>query len=117
MGSISRGEMESSIWNRQAAAGQYDRAQQGLMARASSQDKVALRQRGPVVRRVRYGEARADRVAGAQQGAEVGVVGDPERRDDEMVPAAVPGGAALAAQVARPLCRRATARAAAEGPP
>lgn len=53
---------------------------------AASTEGVADLQRLLVVRRPRDGEAGADRIAGAQQGAEVRAVGDPERRDDEMVP-------------------------------
>ena len=51
-----------------------------------------------VMPRVRYGETRADRVAGAQQGAEVGVIGNPERSHDEVVPAAVSSLPALCPQ-------------------
>jgi len=39
-----------------------------------------------------HGQARADRVAGAEQGAEVGAVQRPERGGDEMVPALVTAG-------------------------
>src|ERR1039458_9047136 len=42
-----------------------------------------------VVRGVGDRDAGAGRIAGAQQGAEVGLVGDPERGDDQVPPAAV----------------------------
>ncbi len=38
-----------------------------------------------IVRRGRHSHARANRVAGAQQGAEVGVVGHPQRSHNEMI--------------------------------
>jgi hypothetical protein len=38
----------------------------------------------------------APTASGAQQGPEVGAIGDPERRDDQMTPTTVAGPAALA---------------------
>ena len=51
-----------------------------------------------VVPRARYGETCTDRVAGPEQCAEVGVIGDPQRGDDEMVPATMAGRPALCSQ-------------------
>lgn len=51
--------------------------------------RVTDGQRLPVVGRARHRDARADRVARAQEGAQVRAVGHPQRRDDQMVPAPV----------------------------
>ena len=61
--------------------------------------RVAGGERLAVVGRVGHGDAGSDRVTGAKQGAEVRPVGDPERRDDQVVPAAVPAIASTATQI------------------
>jgi hypothetical protein len=68
----------------------------------------------PVVRSCRYCDARADRVARAEQGPEVGLEGNPQRSYDQVVPAAVPMSAAGTPDVAGSRfvgaqCARATA--------
>ena len=52
-------------------------------------ERVALLERGPVVLSVGNRDACADRVAGTQERPEVRSESDPERRDDEVVPAAL----------------------------
>ena len=68
----------------------------------AARERVAMSQRHPVVVGVRYGHARADRVARPQQRAEVRTVRDPQRCDDEVIPAAVLSVPAGAAEVLRP---------------
>jgi hypothetical protein len=55
-----------------------------------------------IVRRGGHGHARPDGVARAQQRPEVGLERDPERRDEEVVPAAVAAEAARSTNVAAP---------------
>lgn len=68
-------------------------------ARPPAPKRVADLKRVPVMPRARHRKARADGVARAQQGAEVGVVGDPERSDDEVVPATVARRTALCSKL------------------
>src|SRR5262249_53147963 len=61
--------------------------------------RVAGGQRLVDPRPARYHEARTDRVTGAQQGTEIDAVLRPQRRRQQMVPAAVSTPAALRAQL------------------
>ncbi len=53
-------------------------------------ERVTDGERLAVVRRVRKGDACPDRVTGAKKSAEVGLIGDPQRRDEQVIPTAVP---------------------------
>lgn len=55
---------------------------------------VAALERGPVMVGVGDGEAGADGIAGPEEGSEVGLKGDPERGDQEVIPAAMAAAAA-----------------------
>lgn len=65
--------------------------------------RVADGERVAVVLGVRNGNARAGGVTGAQQGAEVGLVGNPQGSDDEMPPTLVSAGAASTSDISRAL--------------
>lgn len=57
-------------------------------------ERVAVRERLPVVARVGDYDTRADRIARSQEGPEICLEGDPQRGDDEVIPAAVRASAA-----------------------
>jgi hypothetical protein len=63
---------------------------------------VPVRERSPVVRRVRNCNTRSNGVARPEQGAEVRLERDPERGDDEMVPASMATPTSSTADVAAP---------------
>ena len=76
----------------------FDRSSQWMCGRRRS---VSPRlERPPIVIGGGDGDARADGIAGSEQRSEVRLVGNPQRRDDEMVPATVlaapPGSSYLA---------------------
>ena len=73
----------------------FDRSSQCTCGRLASVSPEP--ERGPVVRRGRHRHAGADGIARAQQRAQVGVVGDPEGRNDQVIPAAVLASSPLAA--------------------
>jgi hypothetical protein len=68
--------------------------------------RVADGERVAVVLGVRNGHARAGGVTGAQQGAEVGLVGNPQRGDDEMPPTPVSARTASTPNIPRALLSR-----------
>ena len=70
-----------------------------MQARSAPAEGVATGEGFAVVRRTWHGQAGAHRVAGAQQCAEVGRIGDPEGRHDQVVPAAVLPVASASTQI------------------
>jgi hypothetical protein len=76
-----------------AGADPVDAATSGQVSRIADAQRVAI------VGRVGNREARAGGVAGAEEGSEVGLVGDPERGNDQVAPTAVTAGAARSADV------------------
>jgi hypothetical protein len=72
---------------------------------------VADAQALPVVRRIRERDAGTDGVACPQQRPQIGLIGDPQRSGDQVIPAAVRTGTAIATDLARPALGGAGGRA------
>ena len=66
-----------------------------------TRQRIAAAERRSIVLRIGNSHARTDRIACPEQRSEVGVVRNPKRSDDEVIPAAVLANASLAPQVSR----------------